>query len=161
MEYVPLLILFAIFSAIFAGQKNRSSVGWFFVGLLLGPFGLLVLAFPEIKKRDLFSHIQPGQIKHPVYGYGPNPESVESLVKIGTLNVTGIAIEKIMSEDEVESQITKLYQNEKLTRDETERVLIRELTLTEVEGCGNVQSSLILTLNNSTRSVTDCMLIRP
>jgi hypothetical protein len=82
-------------------------------------------------------------------------------VKIGTLNVTGIAIEKIMSEDEVESQITKLYQNEKLTRDETERVLIRELTLTEVEGCGNVQSSLILTLNNSTRSVTDCMLIRP
>lgn len=49
MEYVALWILFAIFSAIFAGQKNRSSVGWFFVGLLFGPFGLLVLAFPKIE----------------------------------------------------------------------------------------------------------------
>jgi hypothetical protein len=49
MEYVALWILFAIFSAIFAGRKNRSSVGWFFVGLLFGPFGLLVLAFPKIE----------------------------------------------------------------------------------------------------------------
>jgi hypothetical protein len=41
-------LLCAIFSAILAWHKNRSAVGWFFVGLLFGPFGLLVALFPNL-----------------------------------------------------------------------------------------------------------------
>jgi len=42
MELVLLWLVFAVFATIGATQKIRSGVGWFFVGLLLGPFGLLV-----------------------------------------------------------------------------------------------------------------------
>lgn len=34
-------ILFGIGAAIVASQKGRSGVGWFFLGILLGPFGLI------------------------------------------------------------------------------------------------------------------------
>ena len=43
---MEILILFwvlcAMFAAVGATQKGRSGVGWFFVGLLCGPLGLLV-----------------------------------------------------------------------------------------------------------------------
>lgn len=42
MIYVLIWILFGIFSAIIANNKNRSVVAWFFVGLFFGPFGLIV-----------------------------------------------------------------------------------------------------------------------
>lgn len=42
MDLVLLWVVFGIFSAILAKQKNRSQVNWFLIGLLLGPFGLLV-----------------------------------------------------------------------------------------------------------------------
>jgi hypothetical protein len=34
-------ILFGIGAAIVASQKGRNGVGWFFLGILLGPFGLI------------------------------------------------------------------------------------------------------------------------
>ena len=49
MELFFFWLLCAIFSAILAAHKNRSAVGWFFVGLLFGPFGLLVAVMPEIR----------------------------------------------------------------------------------------------------------------
>lgn len=49
-------ILFAIFSAILAANKNRNAAGWFFVGLLFGPFGLLVAFFPAIEDPN---HLPP------------------------------------------------------------------------------------------------------
>ena len=42
MGMVFLWLLFAIFSAIIASSKGRSAVNWFFIGLLFGPFGLVV-----------------------------------------------------------------------------------------------------------------------
>lgn len=42
------LLLFAIFSAVLASSKGRSGIGWFFVGLLFGPFGLLVGFMPPL-----------------------------------------------------------------------------------------------------------------
>jgi len=36
------LFLFPIFSAIIASNKGKSATKWFFVGLLFGPFGLIV-----------------------------------------------------------------------------------------------------------------------
>ena len=49
--FIILPLLFSIFSAIIANAKGRSALGWFFVGLFLGPFGLLVAAFPSISKE--------------------------------------------------------------------------------------------------------------
>lgn len=42
MDYLFGWILFPIFSAILASNKNRSVFGWFLIGLFFGPFGLLV-----------------------------------------------------------------------------------------------------------------------
>jgi len=43
------LLLCAIFSGAIAYFKNRSFLGWFLIGLLLGPFGLLVAFFRQIE----------------------------------------------------------------------------------------------------------------
>ena len=46
--------MYNLFGAILAGQKNRSSLGWFLIGLFFNFFGLLVIAFDklEIKKES-------------------------------------------------------------------------------------------------------------
>jgi hypothetical protein len=52
MEIVLLWLLFAIFSGALASSKNRTFIGWFLIGLLFGPFGLLVAAFPKLEKNE-------------------------------------------------------------------------------------------------------------
>jgi hypothetical protein len=42
VEYLFLWILFGIASAYVAGGKGRNWVGWFILGVLLGPFGLIL-----------------------------------------------------------------------------------------------------------------------
>ena len=37
-----LLLLFAIFTAVVAGKKGRNALGWFFIGLFTGIFGLAI-----------------------------------------------------------------------------------------------------------------------
>lgn len=48
MTILILMALFAIFSAILANTKHRSVFGWGAIGLLFGPFGLLVVALPAL-----------------------------------------------------------------------------------------------------------------
>ena len=43
MPFLVIWILFGVGCANDAGNKNRSVPGWFFLGLLLGPFGLLFI----------------------------------------------------------------------------------------------------------------------
>jgi len=43
MIYLIIWILFGIGCAIAASNKNRSAAGWFFLGILLGPFGLIFI----------------------------------------------------------------------------------------------------------------------
>lgn len=50
MEIAILWALFAFFSGAIASAKKRSFFGWFLLGLLFGPFGLLVAFFPKIEK---------------------------------------------------------------------------------------------------------------
>ena len=55
MELVLLCLVslvFAVLSMIGARRKNRSGVRWFAVGLLLGPFGLLVYLMPKATAPD-------------------------------------------------------------------------------------------------------------
>ena len=42
MEIVAIWFLFGIVSAVIASNKGRSGCGWFIVGTLLGPFGLIL-----------------------------------------------------------------------------------------------------------------------
>jgi hypothetical protein len=42
-----LWLLFAVLSAVLANARNRSPVKWLFIGLLCGPFGLLVTLLPK------------------------------------------------------------------------------------------------------------------
>jgi hypothetical protein len=42
MEYIIIWFLFGIVSAIVASTKGRSGCGWFILGILLGPFGLIL-----------------------------------------------------------------------------------------------------------------------
>lgn len=44
MEYLIIPIVFAFAAAALAKGKNRNHVLWFVVGLLLGPFALLIVA---------------------------------------------------------------------------------------------------------------------
>lgn len=50
-------ILFAIASAIVASNKGRSKLGWFLMGLLLGPFSLIFVLIIS-KKEDLIEQEQ-------------------------------------------------------------------------------------------------------
>jgi len=53
MEYIIIWLLFGIASAIAASSKGRSGCGWFILGVLLGPFGLiLVLLMPNLKEQE-------------------------------------------------------------------------------------------------------------
>ncbi len=42
MEYFIIWLLFGIISAVVASNKGRSGFGWFIIGLLLGPIGLII-----------------------------------------------------------------------------------------------------------------------
>jgi len=51
MEILVALVvwaLFGVFSAIIASSRNRSGFGWFLIGFLFGPFGLVVAALPKL-----------------------------------------------------------------------------------------------------------------
>ena len=50
MELLFIWLLFGIFSAILASNKGRSGCGWFVVGILFGPFGLLVGLMSPVEK---------------------------------------------------------------------------------------------------------------
>jgi predicted RNA-binding Zn-ribbon protein involved in translation (DUF1610 family) len=43
MVFLLIWVLFGVGCAIAAANKKRSAAGWFFIGMLLGPFGLLFI----------------------------------------------------------------------------------------------------------------------
>jgi hypothetical protein len=52
MMIIIIWILFAIGCAISASNKHRNVVGWFLLGILLGPFGLLYILLVNPKEKD-------------------------------------------------------------------------------------------------------------
>jgi len=44
MEFLLIPIIFASAAAVVARDKNRSQILWFFIGLVLMPFALLIIA---------------------------------------------------------------------------------------------------------------------
>lgn len=49
MEYIGIWILFGLVASVIASSKGRSGCGWFLLGILLGPFSLMVAAMPSLK----------------------------------------------------------------------------------------------------------------
>lgn len=49
---IVLPLFFGLLSCAIAARKHRSRPGWFFAGVLLGPFGLLVAFFPKIQPQE-------------------------------------------------------------------------------------------------------------
>ncbi len=62
--FVILWLLFGIVSAVVGANKGRSGCGWFVIGFLLGPFGLiLALVMPtETKKVEKWA-VEAGEMK--------------------------------------------------------------------------------------------------
>lgn len=48
MAYAFAWVLFGVVAAIIASTKGRSGLGWFILGLLFGPFSLVILALPSL-----------------------------------------------------------------------------------------------------------------
>ena len=51
MTLVFVSLLFAVSSGILASKKNRNYIGWFFTGLLFGPFALFVVLLPLLTEK--------------------------------------------------------------------------------------------------------------
>lgn len=52
MELLVIWLLFGIASGIVASNRGRSGCGWFLLGVLLGPFGLLFAFLSSDKKKE-------------------------------------------------------------------------------------------------------------
>jgi hypothetical protein len=64
MEWLVIWLLFGIGAAIVATNKGRSGCGWFLLGVLLGPFGL-ILALVVSKNQEAVDRaaVQSGVMK--------------------------------------------------------------------------------------------------
>ena len=49
--YILVAILFGVVSAVIARSKGRTAIGWFLVGLIIGPFSLIVAVLP-VRPQD-------------------------------------------------------------------------------------------------------------
>ena len=63
MEYVIIWLLFGVVAMMVANSKGRSGLGWFFFGCFFGPFSLVVVALPSLKK-NLTDPIAPTSQTH-------------------------------------------------------------------------------------------------
>lgn len=74
-------ILFGIISAVVATNKNRSGCGWFIIGFLLGPFGL-ILSLVMSTKTEI---IQENDIENDDYYFKKCPYCAELIKREATL----------------------------------------------------------------------------
>ena len=64
MEFLFIWLIFGVISAIIASNKGRGGCGWFIIGVLLGPLGI-ILALVVSKNEDKISRdvIERGDMK--------------------------------------------------------------------------------------------------
>jgi hypothetical protein len=49
--YILVAVLFGVVAGVISRSKGRSVIGWFLVGLIIGPFSLIVAVLP-VKPQD-------------------------------------------------------------------------------------------------------------
>jgi hypothetical protein len=52
--YWIITLVFGVTASVIAETKGRNTFGWFLVGLMIGPFALLVIALPKIPRDGRF-----------------------------------------------------------------------------------------------------------
>ncbi len=61
--FIIIWLLFGLVSAIIAGNKGRSGCGWFIIGFLLGPIGIiLALVMPQNESKIVSKALQSGRM---------------------------------------------------------------------------------------------------
>ena len=64
MELLFFWVIFGIISAVVASNKGRSGCGWFILGVLLGPLGIiLILVMPKNQSAVEKKAVQTGAMK--------------------------------------------------------------------------------------------------
>ena len=53
MELILMWCLFGIVAAIIANTKGRNGYGWFLLGILLGPFALVIAFLPSMDRKTI------------------------------------------------------------------------------------------------------------
>jgi hypothetical protein len=61
MEYVLIWCLFGFVAAVIASTKGRSGCGWFLLGILLGPFALVIAFLPSMAQKEIQIAQQQGE----------------------------------------------------------------------------------------------------
>ena len=56
MVYLIIWLLFGVLTAVAANSRGRDPTGWFFIGVLLGPFGLILVLVMKPNSEDLPQH---------------------------------------------------------------------------------------------------------
>jgi hypothetical protein len=56
MAFLLIWVLFGVASAIVASNKGRNGCGWFIMGVLFGPFGLIIALVVSNKTTEAAAH---------------------------------------------------------------------------------------------------------
>jgi hypothetical protein len=56
MAVLLIWVLFGVASAIVASNKGRNGFGWFLMGILFGPFGLIIALVVSDKNKETAAH---------------------------------------------------------------------------------------------------------
>jgi len=75
MECFLIWCLFGMVAAILATQKGRSGFGWFLLGVLIGPFALIVALLPSREDQSRHDALRYGQAA----GYRKCPSCAEAI----------------------------------------------------------------------------------
>jgi Na+/melibiose symporter-like transporter len=66
VEFIFIWGFFALLTAVVAGSKNRTALGWFLLGAVFGIFAfIMVLILPSIKERDPYAPSPDTHVKCP------------------------------------------------------------------------------------------------
>tara|TARA_R110002096_G_scaffold433887_1_gene653674 strand:- start:13518 stop:13841 length:324 start_codon:yes stop_codon:yes gene_type:complete len=92
--FIVVWIIFAFVTAAIAESKQRSVLGWFFVGLLFGIFAIIVIAVqPSLVPVEPVQQIvyapHPGPAQQPQ----PTQSPIQALEQLGNLHQQGVITE--------------------------------------------------------------------
>lgn len=81
MEFVIIWLLFGIVAAVIASYRGRSGCGWFLLGVLIGPFSLVVALLPtteeKLQQQAREQGAAPGYRKCPYCGEAIRQEAIK------------------------------------------------------------------------------------